>query len=54
MVDKIMTAQQAVKKYINNSDMVFVGGFGHAIPFSIAQEIVRQKKTWPALDKNWS
>ena len=44
MVDKIMTAQQAVKKYVNNSDMVFVGGFGHAIPFSIAQEIVRQKK----------
>ena len=28
-----MTAQQAVKKYVNNSDMVFVGGFGHAIPF---------------------
>ena len=48
-----MTAQQAVKKYVNNSDMVFVGGFGHAIPFSIAQEIVRQKKTWSALDKNW-
>ena len=38
-----MTAKQAVKKYINNSDMVFVGGFGHAIPFAIAQEIVRQK-----------
>jgi|TARA_B100000242_G_scaffold44931_1_gene26722 glutaconate CoA-transferase subunit A len=44
MVDKIMTAQQAVKKYVNNSDMVFVGGFGHAIPFSVVQEIVRQKK----------
>ena len=43
MVDKIMTAKQAVKKYINNSDMIFVGGFGHAIPFAIAQEIVRQK-----------
>ena len=39
-----MTAQQAVKKYVNNSDMVFVGGFGHAIPFSVVQEIVRQKK----------
>ncbi len=39
-----MTAQEAVKKYINDSDMVFVGGFGHAIPFAIAQEIVRQKK----------
>ena len=42
MVNKIMTAQQAVKKYVNNSDMVFVGGFGHIIPFSIF-EIVRQK-----------
>ena len=43
MVDKIMTAEKAVKKYINNSDVIFVGGFGHAIPFAIAQEIVRQK-----------
>ena len=39
-----MTAQHAVKKYIHNSDTVFIGGFGHAIPFAIAHEIVRQKK----------
>ena len=44
MIDKVMTAQQAVKKYIHNSDTVFIGGFGHAIPFAIAHEIVRQKK----------
>ena len=41
---KVMTAQHAVKKYIHNSDTVFIGGFGHAIPFAIAHEIVRQKK----------
>ena len=39
-----MTTQQAVKKYIHNSDTVFIGGFGHAIAFAIAHEIVRQKK----------
>ena len=39
-----MTAQHAVKKYIHNSDIVFIGGFGHAIPFAIAHEIIRQKK----------
>ncbi len=39
-----MTAQHAVKKYIHNSDTVFIGGFGHAIPFAIAHEIIRQKK----------
>ena len=44
MIDKVMTAQQAVKKYIHNSDTVFIGGFGHAIAFAIAHEIVRQKK----------
>ena len=41
---KVMTAQHAVKKYIHNSDTVFIGGFGHAIPFAIAHEIIRQKK----------
>ncbi len=44
MIDKVMSAQQAVKKYIHNSNTVFIGGFGHAIPFAIAHEIVRQKK----------
>ena len=44
MTCKVMTAQHAVKKYIHNSDTVFIGGFGHAIPFAIAHEIVRQKK----------
>ena len=44
MINKIMTAQQAVKKYIHNSNTVFIGGFGHSIPFAIAHEIVRQKK----------
>tara|TARA_B100000989_G_scaffold224446_1_gene171841 strand:- start:119 stop:994 length:876 start_codon:yes stop_codon:yes gene_type:complete len=44
MTYKVMTAQHAVKKYIHNSDTVFIGGFGHAIPFAIAHEIVRQKK----------
>ena len=44
MTNKVMTAQTAVKKYIHNSDIIFIGGFGHAIPFAIAHEIVRQKK----------
>ena len=44
MTCKVMTAQHAVKKYIHNSDTVFIGGFGHAIPFAIAHEIIRQKK----------
>ena len=44
MTYKVMTAQHAVKKYIHNSDTVFIGGFGHAIPFAIAHEIIRQKK----------
>ena len=44
MTYKVMTAQHAVKKYVHNSDTVFIGGFGHAIPFAIAHEIIRQKK----------
>ncbi|MDC3311722.1 CoA transferase subunit A [Alphaproteobacteria bacterium] len=44
MINKIMTAQQAVETYIDNYDTVFIGGFGHAIPFAITHEIVRQEK----------
>jgi len=42
--NKIMSMSEAVKKFINNDDLVFLGGFGNGLTFSAAHELIRQKK----------
>jgi len=37
-----MNMQEAIKKYVHNNDLVFLGGFSNGIPFSAAHEIIRQ------------
>ncbi|MHB8894242.1 MAG: CoA transferase subunit A [Candidatus Geothermincolia bacterium] len=45
LVDKVMTAQEAVSTLINDGDYLAVGGFGHVrIPTAILYEVVRQGK----------
>jgi glutaconate CoA-transferase, subunit A len=45
MVDKRMTAKEAVEKYVHDSDYLAIGGFGaNRIPNAIVHEIVRQRK----------
>lgn len=45
MTDKIMTAEKAVEKFINNSDQIALGGFTvNRNPMHIIREIIRQKK----------
>ncbi|MBW2595465.1 MAG: CoA transferase subunit A [Deltaproteobacteria bacterium] len=41
---KIMTAKEAVSKFIKDGMTVFVGGFFHAISYTITHEIIRQNK----------
>lgn len=41
---KIMTAKEAVSKFIQDGDTVTIGGFWHAISYALTHEIIRQKK----------
>ena len=42
--NKIMNMKEAIKKYVHDSNLVFLGGFGNGTTFSSAHEIIRQKK----------
>jgi glutaconate CoA-transferase subunit A len=45
MVDKRMTAKEAVEKFVHDGDYLAIGGFGaNRIPNSIVHEIVRQRR----------
>lgn len=44
MTSKVMTASEAVSKFVHDGDHVTVGNFLHGIPFAIVHEIVRQKR----------
>ncbi len=45
MVDKRMTAKEAVEKFVHDGDYLAIGGFGaNRIPNAIVHEIVRQRK----------
>lgn len=41
---KIMTAKEAVSRYVQEGMTVGIGGFFHAISYAITHEIIRQKK----------
>lgn len=43
MADKVNSLADAIKNNINNGDTVFIAGFGHAVPFALGHEILRQK-----------
>ncbi|MFB0561999.1 MAG: CoA transferase subunit A [Candidatus Lokiarchaeia archaeon] len=42
--DKVMTASEAVKKYISDREQVSIGNFIQSSPFALIHEIIRQKK----------
>jgi glutaconate CoA-transferase subunit A len=42
--DKVMTMKEAIKKFVHNNNLVFLGGFGNGMTYSAAQEIIRQNK----------
>ncbi|MGD8552663.1 MAG: CoA-transferase [Anaerolineales bacterium] len=45
LIDKTITAQEAVSRYINDGDFIASGGFGHIrISMAIIHEIIRQGK----------
>jgi len=44
MTAEVMTANEAVQKFVRDGQLVCFGGFTHAIPFSIGHEIIRQHK----------
>jgi glutaconate CoA-transferase subunit A len=39
-----MTSNEAVKKFVNDGQLVSFGGFTHGIPFAIAHEMIRLQK----------
>ena len=44
MTAQIMTSNEAVKKFVNDGQLVSFGGFTHGIPFAIAHEMIRLQK----------
>jgi glutaconate CoA-transferase subunit A len=44
MTAEAMTANEAVKKYVRDGQLLCFGGFTHAIPFSLGHEMIRQRK----------
>ena len=44
-MSRIVTLPQAVAAHVRDGDTVFVGGFGQCIPFAVAHEIIRQRRT---------
>jgi glutaconate CoA-transferase subunit A len=45
MPPKQISLKDAVAENIRDGDTIFVGGFGQCVPFAIAHEIARQRKT---------
>ena len=39
-----MSMKEAIKNFVHDDNLVFLGGFGNGITFSAAHEIIRQKK----------
>ena len=39
-----MSMSEAIRKFVNDEELVFLGGFGNGITYSAAHEIIRQKK----------
>ena len=41
-MDKSTSISALVEEHVNDGDTVFVGGFGHCVPFALGFEIIRQ------------
>tara|TARA_Y100000590_G_scaffold452259_1_gene595112 strand:+ start:96092 stop:96976 length:885 start_codon:yes stop_codon:yes gene_type:complete len=44
MLDKVSNLKNVIKTNISQDDVIFIGGFGHLIPFYLTHELIRQKK----------
>ena len=44
MIEKISNINETIKNNITNNDTIFIGGFGHLIPFFLSHELIRQNK----------
>jgi len=43
-VSKLLTMQQAMSRYVRDSDSVVMEGFTHLIPFAAGHELIRQRR----------
>ena len=42
---RLVRIDQAVADHVNSGDSVFLGGFGHCVPYALAREVMRQEIT---------
>jgi glutaconate CoA-transferase subunit A len=42
-MDKSVSLSHAVGEFVKNGDTIFIGGFGHCVPFALGHEILRKK-----------
>jgi len=43
-MSKIYSMEDAIKKYVNDGDMIYLGGWQGSVPYAAAHEIIRQNK----------
>lgn len=43
-MSKLISLQEAISSFVNDSDIVYAAGFTHLIPFAAGHEIIRQEK----------
>src|SRR5918997_4111885 len=41
---KVTTLDEAVRRHVPDGAVVFIGGFGHCVPFAAGHELIRQGK----------
>jgi len=42
MIEKLSNLHDAIKNNVSSDDLIFIGGFGHLIPFYLTHELIRQ------------
>jgi glutaconate CoA-transferase subunit A len=42
VAEKVATLADAIKDHVQDGETVFIGGFGHAVPFALGHEVLRQ------------
>ena len=48
---KALSLADALAEYVHDGDTVFIGGFGHAVPFAAGHELMRQRRRGLVLAK---
>jgi glutaconate CoA-transferase subunit A len=43
-VNKVLDLNEAVRQHVPDGALIFIGGFGHCVPFAAGHELIRQRR----------